>query len=175
MGGKRKNMPKSKCEVLTGRGAVSNTAVVGAKDRATKQVAAKLVTSTDKDTLQEFVEDHAGKGATVYPDDASAYETLKFDHDSVKHSLGGNVKRDIHTNGIESLWSLLKRAHMGTFHKLSPKHLNRYVQQFAGRHNVRELDMIEQMKSLRNGMEGRRLTYKALIQSNGLSSGARAA
>ncbi len=70
---------------------------------------------------------------------------------------------------------MLKRAHKGTFHKLSLKHLDRYVQEFAGRHNLRELDTIEQLKSLRNGMEGRRLTYKALIRDNGLSSGARAA
>ena len=175
MGGKRKNMPKSKREQMTGRGAVGKTAVVGAKDRATKQVAAKVVTSTDKDTLQGFVEDHAGEGATVYTDDASAYETLKFEHDSVKHSLEEYVKGDVHTNGIESLWSMLKRAHKGTFHKLSPKHLDRYVQEFSGRHNVRELDTIDQMKSLRNGMDGKRLTYKALIKDNGLSSGARAA
>ena len=69
---------------------------------------------------------------------------------------------------------MLKRAHTGTFHKLSPKHLNRYVQEFAGRHNVRELDTIDQMKSLREGMEGKRLTYKTLIKNNGLASGARA-
>lgn len=175
MGGKRKNMPKSKRKEMTGRGAVGKTAVVGARDRATKKVVAKVVTSTDKDTLQGFVEDHAGEDATVYTDDASAYETLKFDHDSVKHSLEEYVKGDVHTNGIESLWSMLKRAHKGTFHKLSPKHLDRYVQEFAGRHNVRELDTIDQMKSLRNGMEGKRLTYKALIKDNGLSSGARAA
>ena len=58
---------------------------------------------------------------------------------------------------------------------MSPKHLDRYVQEFAGRHNVRNRDTIEQMKSVRNGMEHRRLTYKALIRDNGLESGARAA
>ena len=80
----------------------------------------------------------------------------------------------MHTNGIESLWSLLKRAHTGTFHKLSPKHLERYVQEFAGRHNMRALDTINQIKGIRRGMEGKRLTYKALIKDNGLKSGARA-
>ena len=93
----------------------------------------------------------------------------------MKHSREEYVKENVHTNGIESLWSMLKRAHKCTFHTLSPKHLDRNVQEFAGRHNVRELDTIEQIKSLRNGMEGRRLTSKALIQDNGLSSGARAA
>ena len=173
-GGKRKNMPKHKREELTGRGAVGKTAVVGAKDRATKQVAAKVVASTDAETLQEFVKDNADPDATVYTDDATAYETLPFDHDTVKHSLQEYVKGDVHTNGIESLRSMLKRAHKGTFHKIRSKHLDRYIQEFAGRHNLREQDTIDQLRSLRSGMESKRLTYKALIKDNGLKSGARA-
>ena len=74
-----------------------------------------------------------------------------------------------------TLWAMLKRPHMCTFHKFSPKHLDRYVQEFAGRHNVWEQDTIQQNGSLRRGMEGKRLTYKALIQDNGLKSGTRAA
>ena len=70
-------------------------------------------------------------------------------------------------------WSMPKRAHKGTFHKLSPKHLDRYVQEFAGRHNLREQDTAKQMQSMRSGMEGKRLRYKQLIKDNGLSSGAR--
>ena len=174
VGGKRRNMSNTKRKQLTGRGPVGKTAVVGAKDRGTKQVAAKVVTSTDKETLQGFVKDHAAEDATVYTDDASAYETLPFDHDSVKHSLKEYIKGDVHTNGIESLWSMLKRAHKGTFHKLSPKHLDRYVQEFAGRHNIREQDTIDQLASIASGMKGKRLTYKQLIADNGLPSGARA-
>ena len=68
---------------------------------------------------------------------------------------------------------MLKRAHTGTFHKLSPKHLDRYVQEFAGRHNVREQDTIEQIAAVADGMDGKRLTYKRLIAANGLESGAR--
>ena len=176
-GGKRKNMSNAKRSELagTGRGAVGKTAVVGAKDRATKQVAAKVVASTDKDTLQGFVKEKAAPDATVYTDDATAYDSLPFDHDTVKHSLSEYVKGDVHTNGIESLWSMLKRAHKGVFHKFNPKHLDRYVQEFAGRHNVRELDTAEQMGDVAAGMEGKRLRYKDLIADNGLSSGARAA
>ena len=174
VGGKRRNMPNSKRKELTGRGSVGKTAVVGAKDRATKQVAAKVVTSTDKETLQGFVKDHAAPEATVYTDDAGAYESLPFDHAVIKHSLSEYVRGDVHTNGIESLWSMLKRAHKGTFHKLSPKHLDRYVQEFAGRHNLREQDTAEQIASIRTGMEGKRLRYRTLIAANGLDSGARA-
>ena len=72
-GGKRKNMSNAKREELagTGRGPVGKTAVVGAKDRATNRVAAEVVRSTDSETLQGFVKDHADADATVYTDDAS--------------------------------------------------------------------------------------------------------
>ena len=172
-GGKRRNMSKTRREKLEGRGPAGKTAVVGAKDRATKQVAAKVVMSTDKDTLQGFVKDHAAPGATVYTDDATAYESLPFNHATVKHSLCEYVKGDIHTNGIESLWSMLKRAHKGTFHKLSPKHLDRYIQEFAGRHNLREQDTIDQLTAISDGMDGKRLRYRTLIADNGLNSAAR--
>ena len=174
-GGKRRNMSNARRKVLaaTGRGPVGKTAVIGAKDRATKQVAAQVVHATDQETLQGFVKDHAAPGATVYTDDAFAYESMPFNHSTVKHSLSEYVKGDIHTNGIESLWSMLKRAHKGTFHKLSPKHLDLYVQEFAGRHNLRDMDTAEQLASIGEGMRGKRLRYKQLIADNGLASGAR--
>ncbi len=173
VGGKRKNMSQAKRKRLTGRGPVGKTAVVGVKDRETNQVAAKVVTSTDAETLQGFVQDHAAEGATVYTDDHRSYEALPYDHAVIKHSLQEYVRDEVHTNGIESLWSMLKRAHKGTFHKFSPKHLDRYVQEFAGRHNVREMDTLDQLASMREGMERKRLTYKALVQATGLASGAR--
>ena len=139
-------MPKAKREEMEGRGPVGKTAVIGAKDRATNQVAAKVVQSTDKETLQGFVADHTAPDATVYTDDASAYDGLPRKHETVKHSVGEYVLGKASTNGVESFWSMLKRAHTGTFHKLSPKHLNRYVQEFSGRHNVRELGTLAQMR-----------------------------
>ena len=68
---------------------------------------------------------------------------------------------------------MLKRAHKGTFHKISPKHLNRYVQEFAGRHNLRHLDTLAQMATVALRLSGRRLKYRDLTADNGLSSGAR--
>ena len=62
----------------------------------------------------------------------------------------------------------------GTFHKLSPKHLDRYVQEFAGRHNIREQDTIKQIASISTGMDRKRLRYRELIADTGLDSGARA-
>ena len=173
-GGKRKNMPKAKRAKLTGRGTAGKTAVVGVKDRDTKMIAAKVVRSTDAVTLQRFVRENVESGATVYTDDAGAYEGLTdFDHGSVKHSVGEYVDGHIRTNGIESFWSMLKRAHKGVFHKISPKHLQRYVNEFAGRQNIRDLDTIEQMAMITDGMAGERLMYRDLIKSNGLSSLAR--
>ncbi len=175
MGGKRKNMSNAKRRELadTGRGAVGKTAVVGAKDRATKQAAARVVESTDKPTLQGFVAEHAAPHATVYTDEASAYEGMPFDHETVKHSALEYVRGDVHTNGTESFWSMLKRAHTGIYHKMSPKHLDRYVQEFAGRHNLRDEDTLVQMGTVVRGLEGKRLTYAALTAENGRDSGAR--
>lgn len=69
---------------------------------------------------------------------------------------------------------MLKRAYMGTFHKMSHKHLDRYVQEFMERHNLRELDTLAQMESVALGMQGKRLRYADLIADNGFASGARA-
>ena len=176
-GGKRKNMSNAQRKALAdagvGRGAVGKVAVVGIKDRATKQVRAKVVEHTDKPTLQGFIIDHTAPGAVVYTDEASAYEGLPFTHEAVKHSVSEYVRGMAHTNGAESFWSMLKRAHMGTFHKISPKHLNRYVQEFAAKQNLRELDTIDIMGAVAAGMAGKHLPYEKLIEPNGLDSGAR--
>ena len=175
-GGRRQNMSNSKRKELAdnGRGPAGKTAVVGAKDRASNKVAATVVENTDAPTLQSFVKDHTAQDATVYTDDSSAYKGLPFDHDTVTHSLSEYVKGDVHTNGIESLWSMLKRAHKGTFHKISPKHLDRYIQEFAGRHNLRNEDTVDIMAAIATGMGGKRLRYTDLIADNGLESGVRA-
>ena len=163
MGGSRKSMPKAKRKALKGRGPAGKTAIVGAKDRATNAVSAKVVENTDAKTLHKFVADNAADGATVYTDDASAYKGIPFDHESVRHSVGEYVNGMAHTNGIESFWSMLKRAHKGTFHKLSPKHLDRYVGEFVGRHNIRRSDTIDQMQAMVKGLEGKRLRYEDLV------------
>ena len=108
----------------------------------------------------------------VYTDNHGGYEGLP-NHETVKHSVGEYVSNMAHTNGIESFWSMLKRTHKGTFHKLSPKHLQRYVTEFAGKHNIREADTQDQMIALAVGLVGKRLLYRDLIAENGLPSGAR--
>ncbi|MYF71781.1 MAG: IS1595 family transposase [Proteobacteria bacterium] len=164
MGGKRKNMPLAKRAYLTSRGTDGKTAVAGVKDRATKQVRAQVVEHTDKATLQGFVLRNAAPDAKVYTDDASAYHGLPRDREAVNHSVFEYVRGQAHTNGIESFWSMLKRGYYGTFHHMSAKHLGRYVSEFAGRHNVRPLDTIDQLRSMVRGMEGRVLRYRDLVR-----------
>ena len=146
VGGKRRNMKAAKRESLDGRGTKGKTPVVGMKDRDSNRVRAKVVGRTDAETLQAFVVEHAEASATVYTDEAKAYRSLPYDHGAVKHSVGEYVRGQAHTNGVESFWSTLKRAHKGTFHKSSPKHLNRYVQECAGKHNMRESGTLAQMR-----------------------------
>ncbi len=84
-------------------------------------------------------------------------------HQSVRHSAGEYVNGSAHTNGLESFWSMLKRAYRGTYHQLSVKHLWRYVNEFAGRHSIRALDTIEQMRRMVVNLSDRRLTDRALV------------
>ena len=174
-GGKRSNMSNSKREELkdTGRGSIGKTAVVGIKDRETNEVRAKVVANPDKETLHPFIAENVDEDAMVYTDDATVYDSLPYDHEAVKHSVKEYVRDQAHTNGVESFWATLKRAHKGTFHKISPKHLNRYVHEFAGKHNIRDLDTLAQMRDTVARMVGRNLLRNRLTADNGLSSMAR--
>lgn len=174
-GGKRKNMSNAKRKALkdTGRGSVGKTSVAGIKDRDSNQVRAKVVDRTDAKTLQGFIGEHTSPDATVYTDDSKSYSGLPYTHESVKHSVSEYVRDQAHTNGIESFWATLKRAHDGTFHKISPKHLNRYVQEFSAKHNMRDSGTLAQMRGTVAGLIGRNLLHRELIADNGRSSGAR--
>ena len=163
MGGKRKNMSLKKRKRLKGRGPVGKTAVVGLKDRATNRVRAEVMPDTTRETVSRFIMEHVRPGAKSYTDDSSIYHELP-NHESVKHSVAEYVRGQAHTNGIESFWSMLKRAHTGTFHKMSAKHLQRYVLEFTRRHNIRNSDTIDQMRDIVAGLVGRRLMYRDLIR-----------
>ena len=163
VGGRAKNMhAKVRRERITGRGGVDKTAVAGVRDRASGKVAAAVVASTDGPTLRGFVTGHAAVGAMVYTDEAKVYRGLPR-HESVSHSTGQYVNRMAHTNGVESFWAGLKRGFHGTHHHMSAKHLDRYVAEFAGRHNRRPLDTEVMMARTAEGMIGRRLPYTELV------------
>ena len=177
VGGIRKNMSNRKRKELagTGRGGSDKAAVVGVKDRKTNEVRARHVPATDYRNVPGFVAVNTKPGSKVYTDDAPIYDILEawYDHETVKHSVSEYVRGQVHTNEMESVWSMFKRAHKGTFHKMSPKHLQRYIDEFSTRHNLRERDTIEIMAAVTTGGVGKRLKYADLIAHNGLDSGAR--
>lgn len=163
LGGLEKNKHKEK-KLRQGRGATGKTAVIGVKERDTKKVKAQVIENTKRPTLHNFIEENVAPGSTVNTDDFRSYEKLQgYEHQSVRHSVGEYVDEQIHINGMESFWSMLKRAHKGVYHKISRKHLDRYVNEFVVRHNIRELDTIRQMELVFVGFIGQRLKYDDLV------------
>ena len=159
IGGRERHKHSHK-KLRAGRGPVGKTAVAGAKDRSTNRVSDAVVPGTDGPTLRSFVTDRAADGAMVYTDDVRAYLGLSR-HEAVRHGVGEYVREQAHTNGIESFWALLKRGYQGTYHHLSPKHLDRYITEFEGRRNDRPADTIDQMRFTARRIVGKRLTYGA--------------
>ena len=161
IGGKESNKHESK-KLKAGRGTIGKTPVAGVKDRGTKEVRLQVTPKVNRATMQEFVEGHVSPDATLYTDESYAYDNLP-NRKSVRHSVGEYVDEQAHTNGIESFWALLKRGYYGTYHKMSDKHLTRYIGEFAGRHNARPVDTLDQMELMARGMMGKRLTFEELV------------
>jgi len=161
MGGREANKHAAK-KLKGATGTMGKTPVVGMKDRETNHVSAQVVAHTNQETLQGFVTAHIAPGTKVYTDEHGGYLGLE-NHETVNHSVGQYVEGQAHTNGIESFWALLKRGYHGTYHRMSEKHLGRYINEFAGRHNVRPLDTLDQMKLLIAGVVGKRLRYQEVV------------
>ena len=164
IGGKFKNQGTRKVG-SRGRGAVDKIAVVGVKDEATNQVVAKAVKHVNQQTILGILGQTVKDGIFVWTDEAQVYKVLRglFFHGSVNHSSRQYKHGKITTNSIESFWSMLKKGYHGTYHYWSPKHLQRYLNEFTGRHNVRPLDTATQLALLVKRGVGRRLPYKQLI------------
>lgn len=167
VGGLERNK-HSKKKQRAGRGGVGKDIVVGIKDRATNEIRAKVVPDTRKETLHAFIDENVAEGAEKFTDENRSYQGLD-NHRAVNHSLGKWVDQMAHTNGMESFWAMFKKGFHGTFHRMSPAHLHRYITEFAGRHNLRPLDTIDQMKRLAEGMRGKHLPYNDLVSNAYLS------
>ena len=166
IGGKEANRHASK-KSLGGRWLAGKYAVVGMKSRDTKAVKAEVIAPVSSITLQRFVTKHTDHGTTVYSDQNPGYLGLRkhgYTLEQVNHSVKEYVNGQAHTNGIESFWAGLKRGYYGTYHKMSGKHLHRYVDEFAGRQTIRGQDTVDQMAFIAKGFIGKRLPYRALIQ-----------
>ena len=88
----------------------------------------------------------------------------EFDQGSVAHGRGQYVDDDVHINGIESFWAPFKRGYKGTYHKMSRKHLHRYVTEFTGRHNCRRFDTVDHMRIVGWGLRHKHLPWRKLTQ-----------
>ena len=106
--------------------------------------------------------DNVEEGATIYTDQSRSYRGLE-NRESVNHSIGEYVRNQVHVNGLESLWAVLKRGYKGVSHYMSPKHMQRYVNELEYRNNIRGLDTLDQLTLMVKGLVGKRLTYKELI------------
>ncbi len=153
VGGKVKNMHKGRrlrlarlqSEVVNTRGHISarywgKTPVMGILDRETRKLRAKVVPNVLRKTLQAEVLQQVHRGAKVYTDEAIAYHDLAsqdYAHQVVNH-LEKYVSGQVHTNGLENFWSLLKRGLNGTYVAVEPFHLFRYVDEQVFRYNNRK-------------------------------------
>ncbi len=124
-----------------------------------------MIDGANRRELHRFVQTHIVPGSAVYTDEAMAYKGLaQYAHESVNHSVGEYIRGRIHTNGIESFWSMLKRGYVGMFHHFSHKHLHRYLYEFSGRWNMGDAGGATRMDTLLTASEGVRLTYEELIE-----------
>lgn len=162
IGGKEKNKHADK-RMNAGRGAVGKAPVVGLKSRSGK-VKAFSVEKTNQKTLTKTIRENVEAGANVYTDQYPAYKNLKeYNHQRVNHSLGQYVNGTVHTNGIESFWALVRRGHFGYYHYWSPKHLQKYINEFAIRFNMKDEHPLTRIDSVVRNSVNKRLTYKGLI------------
>jgi transposase-like protein len=149
-------------------GLVGKTAVQGVLDRELRQVRAQVIPNIKRETLQAAILDNVTPFAKVFTDEATGYEGLgkNFVHKVVNHTQE-YVRGQVHTNGMENFWSLLKRQLKGTYIAVEPFHLDRYVDEQVFRFNNRAtkdnpLDDRDRFMMALTQISGKRLTYKEL-------------
>ena len=133
------------------------------KDRNTGRVSAEVVEYTDKPTLQGFVRERTEQHALLDTDEHPSHARLPRRHMAVRHSAKEFMNRVAHTNCIEPICARLKGGCNGAYHHFSSKHLQRRLNEFVARYNLRPLDIEDQMTALAQGMNGKRLSYSNLV------------
>jgi transposase-like protein len=154
-------------------GYVAKTAVHGILDRELRQVRAKVLTNIKRETLQNAILDNVTPFAKVYTDEAVAYDGLSknFVHKVINHSQE-YVRGQVHTQGIENFWALLKRTLRGTYVAVEPFHLDQYLSEQVFRYNNRTtkdnpLHDGDRFMLAVSQISGKRLTYAELTGKNG--------
>ncbi len=170
VGGKAKNMhAKRRNSLKLGLKGEHKTAVMGILDRETRQVRAKVVPNVKRETLLNEILENVERKSKVYTDNANAYDALDvrdFIHKTVTH-IEEYVRGEVHTQGIENFWSLLKRGLHGTYVAVEPYHLDRYVAEQVFRYNLRStkdnpLNDSDRFAFALTQVAGKRLTYAEL-------------
>jgi transposase-like protein len=163
IGGKPSNMHKKKRDLIEKVGKQRKIAVIGAIER-NGEVRTRVLEAVGYETVIPFLVKSVHQGTKLMTDEHVAYGTMErlYDHQTIKHMLKEYVRGDVHTNTIENFWSVLKRGIYGTYHFISTKHVQNYLEEFAFRFNSRnisEAQRFDKMVSLSN----HRITYKNLI------------
>ena len=182
VGGKVKNMHRSKVRekyrTMPVNGPNSKAIVMGMRDRETRQVRAKVIPDVNRETLQNEILANVEKKSKVYTDAAQGYYNLArrdFVHETVNH-LNEYVRGQVHTQGIENFWSLLKRGLKGTYVAVEPFHLDAYVTEQVFRFNNRTtkdnpLNDADRFMLAVSQIAGKRLTYAELTGKVGGATG----
>ncbi len=170
IGGNAKNMHSARRNALkSGLKADHKTVVMGMLERNTRQVRAKVIPNVKRETLQNEIISQIERKSRIYTDNATGYDGLKvrdFVHETVTH-IEEYVRGEVHTQGIENFWSLLKRGLTGTYVAVEPFHLDRYVAEQVFRFNMRAtkdnpLNDADRFEFAMTQMAGKRLTYAEL-------------
>jgi transposase-like protein len=163
IGGKAKNMHAAKRKaIIQGRGSVGKTAVMGLLERKGR-VLAKVIEKTDRETLHAEVKNHVEKDSNLFTDEWRSYRGLdeEYIHQVINHGIE-YVKGNVHTNGIENFWALLKRTIKGTYVSVEPFHLERYLAEQTFRFNERKGKDKDRFIGVLKAVSGKRLTYDEL-------------
>jgi transposase-like protein len=179
-GGLVKNMHECKKPRL-GSGPIGKTPVLGMREQ-NGRVSALVVKNVERETLLNAIERQVEKGAMIYSDEARQYLALKsigYGHEAVNHGEGKYVKRYSRrlgsakkivdfmatTNGIESVWALLKRGFYGIYHKFSKEHLQSYINESVFRLNEGncKYPTMHRVNAIVDNCLGKRITYRELI------------
>jgi transposase-like protein len=166
IGGKESNNHEKK-SLKAGRGAVGKEPVLGMRERGGKTLAMPIE-NTSIEEIQGAIYARVEFGSTLMTDEHPAYKDmdgLLFKQETVNHSAGEYVRGLSHTNGIESVWAVLKRGLHGVYHHVTEKHLGRYVDEFTFRLNEGNVKRHtwERLASFVDAVAGKRITYKELI------------
>ncbi len=164
IGGLAQNMHKDRrARTITGTGGAGKAVVMGLLDRKSKQIRIVHVPNVQRETLQAQVRKYIQGGSYLFTDAWLGYHGLdrEYVHNVIDHAET-YVKGNVHTNGIENFWSLLKRGLKGTYISVEPFHLFRYLDEQAYRFNQRKDDNAGRFIGVMQGVAGKRVTYKKL-------------